>query len=196
MGRDLTVAAFLFLESLMNPSSDESPEDALASTGQHFGQVALGVLVLVVAVVMAVGAAQMQSDVGYSGVGTDFLPWVVAVGLGICGVLLVRQAMTGGYRDIEKPSGAETGDWRAMAWVVAGVAANAALITSIGFILSCALCFVFAVHGLRSSEGKKGSLAQSARDLLTGLVIAAPVYWLFTKLLAVNLPGLTSTGWL
>jgi putative tricarboxylic transport membrane protein len=33
-------------------------------------------------------------------------------------------------------------------------------------------------------------------DLATGLVIAAPVFWLFTKVLAVNLPGLTGTGWL
>jgi putative tricarboxylic transport membrane protein len=33
------------------------------------------------------------------------------------------------------------------------------------------------------------------QDLLTGVVIAAPVYWLFTQVLAVNLPGLTSTGW-
>jgi putative tricarboxylic transport membrane protein len=27
-------------------------------------------------------------------------------------------------------------------------------------------------------------------------LIAAPVYWLFTQLLAVNLPGLTASGWL
>ena len=32
--------------------------------------------------------------------------------------------------------------------------------------------------------------------LAIGAAIAAPVYWMFTKLLAINLPGLTSTGWL
>ena len=31
---------------------------------------------------------------------------------------------------------------------------------------------------------------------VTGVVIAAPTYWLFTKFLAVNLPGLTGTGWI
>jgi putative tricarboxylic transport membrane protein len=41
-----------------------------------------------------------------------------------------------------------------MAWVAAGVLANAALITTLGFILSCTLCFVLAVRGLRVSEGK------------------------------------------
>ena len=29
-----------------------------------------------------------------------------------------------------------------------------------------------------------------------GFAIAAPVYWMFGKLLAINLPGLTGTGWI
>jgi putative tricarboxylic transport membrane protein len=27
-------------------------------------------------------------------------------------------------------------------------------------------------------------------------VLSAPVYWMFTKFLAINLPGLTNTGWI
>jgi putative tricarboxylic transport membrane protein len=41
-----------------------------------------------------------------------------------------------------------------MAWVSAGVLANAALITVAGFILSCTLCFVLAVRGFKSAEGR------------------------------------------
>ena len=33
-------------------------------------------------------------------------------------------------------------------------------------------------------------------DAATGFLIAAPAFWLFTKVLAINLPGLTGTGWL
>jgi putative tricarboxylic transport membrane protein len=56
---------------------------------------------------------------------------------------------------------------------------------------------VLAVRGLRLSEGKAaGDLRQTLKDVLTGLLIAAPVYWLFSKLLSINLPGLTQTGWL
>ena len=33
-------------------------------------------------------------------------------------------------------------------------------------------------------------------DTLIGMAIAAPVYWMFTKGLAISLPGLTQTGWL
>ena len=31
---------------------------------------------------------------------------------------------------------------------------------------------------------------------LVGMAIAAPVFWMFTKALAINLLGLTNTGWL
>jgi hypothetical protein len=33
-------------------------------------------------------------------------------------------------------------------------------------------------------------------DFVTGFLIAAPAFWLFTKVLAINLPGLTGTGWI
>ena len=163
----------------------------------HSGQLAMGIGALAVAAVLAFGALAIPSDAGYAGVGPDFLPWVVSAALGLCGVMLIQEALTGGYRNMEEPSGAPRGDWRALAWVSAGVLLNAALITTIGFILSCALCFVLAVRGLRASEGKPiGDVRQTVKDAVTGILIAAPVYWLFTKLLAVNLPGLTASGWI
>ena len=33
-------------------------------------------------------------------------------------------------------------------------------------------------------------------DFITGLLIAGPVFWTFTKFLAINLPGLTASGWI
>ena len=79
----------------------------------------------------------------------------------------------------------------------AGLLANAALIERAGFILSCALCYLLAVQGMRRAQGQAASRpAVLAADLFTGLAIAAPVYWAFTQFLAINLPGLTSTGWL
>ena len=59
------------------------------------------------------------------------------------------------------------------------------------------MCFVLAVRGLRSSEGRPaGDVRKTLVDVITGLLIALPVYWLFTKVLSINLPGLTGTGWL
>lgn len=161
------------------------------------GQLAVAVGALIVAAVLAYGAADIPSEAGYAGVGPNFLPWVISVAMAVCGVMLLWEAWTGGYRNMPEPSGAARGDWRALAWVAAGVLLNASLITTIGFILSCSLCYALAVRGLRSSEGKPaGNLRQTVLDVVIGVLISAPVFWLFTKVLAVSLPGISSTGWI
>ena len=143
------------------------------------------------------GATQISSVAGYAGVGPNFLPWVVGVALALCGVLLLREAAGGGFRQMDEPSGAAQGHWPGFVWVSAGILANAATITSIGFILSCTLCFVLAVRGFKSAEGRLDlSLRALVVDAAIGFAIAAPVYWMFTKFLAINLPGLTQSGWL
>ncbi len=160
-------------------------------------QVLIGAGVFLVGALMAWGATAIPSEAGYAGVGPNFMPFFVAAALMICGAWLVWEARTGGYRDMEPATGADTGDWRALAWVSAGILANAALITHVGFVLSCALCYLLAVRGLRLSEGKpSGGGRVLIQDAAIGLAISAPVFWLFTKLLAINLPGLTATGWL
>ena len=160
-------------------------------------QLAIGIGALLVGIAIDLGALGISSEAGYSGVGPNFLPWVVGTLLALCGVLLTREVLTGGFRNLEEPSGAPSGHWAGFAWVTAGILLNAALITTIGFILSCALCFVLAVRGFRSAEGK---LDLGPRALLVdaaiGFAIAAPVYWMFSQLLGINLPGLTSTGWI
>ena len=176
------------------PEAPETEHHPLPPTRQ---QTWIGAGVLLVGLLMAAGATQISSDAGYAGVGPNFLPWLVSLVLCVCGVFLIWEARTGGYRHAEAPSGAAHGDWRALAWVSAGVLLNAALITTIGFVLSCSLCFVLAVRGMRLSEGKPGGdLRAIAIDAAVGLAIAAPVFWMFTKLLAINLPGLTGSGWL
>jgi len=160
-------------------------------------QTLVGAGTLVLGVLLAAGAIGIRSDAGYSGVGPNFLPWLVGISLLLCGGFLVYEARSGGYRDMEEPSGAERGDWVGFAWVSVGILANAALITTIGFILSCILCFVLAVRGFKAAEGRLDLGVRAwLVDFLIGFAIAAPVYWMFTQLLAINLPGLTSTGWL
>jgi putative tricarboxylic transport membrane protein len=160
-------------------------------------QALVGTGVLALGVLIAAGATQISSDAGYGGVGPNFLPWVVGGLLALCGAFLVWEALTGGFRQLEEASGAERGHWPGFVWVSVGLLANAALITTLGFILSCTLCFVLAVRGLRSSEGRLDlSLRALIVDALIGMAIAAPVFWMFTKFLAINLPGLTDTGWI
>jgi putative tricarboxylic transport membrane protein len=171
---------------------DTTPEPAAIRT-----QTAVGVLLVLAGIGLGFGASFVPGEAGYGGVGPNFLPWVVSVVLVICGVLVVREARTGGFRELDAPSGAPRGWWPGLAWISAGLLLNAALITLIGFILSCALCYALAAQGLRRAQGQPaGTPRMIAIDCITGLAISAPVFWMFTKFLAINLPGLTSTGWI
>jgi putative tricarboxylic transport membrane protein len=160
-------------------------------------QTLIGAGALLIGAAMAWGATQIPAQAGYAGVGPNFLPWLVAVALMLCGGWLLYEARSGGWRQVEPAPGAARGDWTSLAWVVAGVVAVAALITTIGFILACTLCFMLAVRGLRAAEGKShGGVRGLALDFATGFLVAAPAFWLFTLVLGINLPNVTGTGWL
>ena len=134
-------------------------------------QTATAAGVLVLGASLAAGAAQIPSEAGYAGVGPNFLPWLVAVAMLACGAVLLWQARSkGGFREMELPWGAERGHWPGFVWVSAGILANAALITTIGFILSCTLCFVLARArlqvGRRAARSRRQSLDHRCRNRL------------------------------
>ncbi len=171
--------------------------DSSAGGASTLPQTVVGVGVLLTGLALAFGAIGISSTAGYSGVGPNFLPWLVSIVLTICGVLIIWEARSGGFRELATPSGATHAYWPGFVWVSAGLMLNAALITTIGFILSCALCYLLAVQGLRRAGGKPaGAVRTWVVDIVSGLLIAAPVYWTFTKFLAINLPGLTASGWI
>jgi putative tricarboxylic transport membrane protein len=185
-----------FLDGKMTVSdSSLSAPDAGAAV---WPQILVGAGVLLTGLALAFGAIDISSEAGYGGVGPNFLPWLVAAVLTLCGGWIIWEAGSGGFRELDAPSGAARADWPAFIWVSAGLLLNAALITSLGFVFSCALCYLLAVQGLRRANGQ--AVANAPRtwviDFFTGLLIAAPVFWMFTQFLAINLPGLTSTGWL
>jgi putative tricarboxylic transport membrane protein len=161
-------------------------------------QTLVGAGVLLTGLALAFGAIGISSEAGYGGVGPNFLPWVVSVGLTVCGAWIMWEAQSGGFRELDPPPGAAEAYWPGFVWVSAGLLLNAALITTLGFILSCTLCYLLAVQGLRRAGGQTGANAPRiwVTDFVVGLLISAPVFWMFTKFLAINLPGLTNTGWI
>jgi putative tricarboxylic transport membrane protein len=157
--------------------------------------------VIALALGLAWGAWDIPSEAGYGGVGPNFLPWLVSVALLICGVFLLVEARTTGFAEMEDTGGTDQPYWGGFVWMSTGLLLNAALITTLGFILSCTLCFVLACRGLRNAQGSAPGAAHPGlrswvQDTVTGFLIAAPVYWMFTKFLAIGLPGLTNTGWI
>ena len=87
----------------MNTTDSRDPP---ARADHSPGQLALGIAAVLLAAGLAYGAANIPSDAGYAGVGPDFLPWVVSAAMGLCGVLLIWEVRTGGFRKMEEPSGA------------------------------------------------------------------------------------------
>jgi putative tricarboxylic transport membrane protein len=153
---------------------------------------------MLLALGMGVVAMGIPSDAGYAGVGPNFLPWVVSLSLLLCSFFLIYEVRTGGFRDMEEGAGNGSHPyWPGFIWMSAGMLVGATLIETIGFVLSCTLCFVFAGRGLRLAEGQTlGGWKPWVTDGISGLLISAPVYWVFGKFLAINLPGLTRSGWL
>ncbi|MFT3777322.1 MAG: tripartite tricarboxylate transporter TctB family protein [Ottowia sp.] len=172
----------------------DHPEPAHPSRKTQRWEALVSAGIIAVGAALAWGAVDIPSEAGYGGVGANFLPWVAAIALMACGAVLLREALTGGYRAMEEAPGDGHPDWRGFVWVSAGLLLNAALIAHLGFILSCALTYVLAVQGLKRAFGRPHDTWLV--DGIAGLVLAAPVYWLFGKFLAISLPGLTSTGWL
>lgn len=178
---------------MTTPESSVSPQPAAT-----WPQTLVGAGVLLTGLALAFGAIGISSEAGYGGVGPNFLPWLVSGALTLCGAWILWEARTGGFRELDAPSDAEHAYWPGFVWVSAGLLLNAALITTLGFILSCTLCYVLAVQGLRRAGGQPSANQPRtwAIDLLTGALISGPVFWMFTKFLAINLPGLTTTGWI
>ena len=54
---------------------------------------------------LAGGAPTIPSAAGYAGVGPNFLPWVVAIGLLLCGSFLAWEAFSGGFRQMDDLDG-------------------------------------------------------------------------------------------
>jgi putative tricarboxylic transport membrane protein len=170
----------------------------MATNDARGAQTLVGLGVLLTGLAMGWGALDIPSAAGYGGVGPNFLPLLCAIALTLCGAWLLWEARSGGFRDLGEDSALPAPYWRGGVWVAAGLLLNAALIEHIGFILGCTLCYLLAVQGLRRAAGQPqaGSLRTWLTDAVTGLLISAPVFWAFTQFLAINLPGLTGTGWI
>jgi putative tricarboxylic transport membrane protein len=111
----------------------------------------------------------------YARVGPTLFPWIASAGLLVISILLLIQALRGGF-GVEENLAV---DWRATGWVAAGLAANAALIGTAGFVFAATALFVCVARGFGSPA--------PLRDTAIGIVMALGSYLGFEKLLGVNI---------
>lgn len=139
-----------------------------------------------IGIILAVGAARLPVEKGYSILGPQVFPFVIAALLIILAVILAIQAIkkgSQGSRD-QHSVAAQKASPKAAAWVSGGLLTLALLINSIGFVLAASILFAMAARGF----GSKRIL----RDLLLGIGLVLPLYWLFSAGLGISLPPLVN----
>lgn len=144
--------------------------------------------VLAIGVGAALTTARLPAASGYSGIGPNFMPAVVSGGLILCGLWLLVEAASGGWRRAAPDDAAERGEHAFYApgflWVSAGLAAHMALINTGGFVIAATALFALVARGFGSTR--------PVRDSAIGAILAVAIFLLFVRFLNVNLPA----GWL
>ena len=142
---------------------------------------------------LAAGVPFIDAQGGYAGLSPRFLPTVVCVGLAACAlsVFLRSDALPAASRPHDAAAAAAPlpafGAAPArLGWVAGGLVAHAALIGLIGFVLASALLMACAARGFGSRR--------PLRDVLIGLAIALPLWFVFARVFQVGLKLLPAAG--
>ena len=114
----------------------------------------------------------------YGQVGPKAVPYVVASGLIVLGGCLLYAALRGGWSWALEDADAPV-NLRALALLGAGLLANLALISFLGFSLAATAQFVL----VAAAFGSRRPL----RDLVLALVLTLAVWFLFVEALGVNI---------
>lgn len=144
------------------------------------GGLAISVAVVALALFVFVELPSIPADGGYSAVGPRFAPMLVGIGLLVIGLLLLRQALAGGWRDMPPPPD-EPLHVPSFGWIAGGLAVQMAIIALVGFTIASTLLFVAVARGFGSRR--------LAHDAIVGVVLAAAVFLFFTRVLGLSLPA-------
>jgi putative tricarboxylic transport membrane protein len=146
------------------------------------GQVAVAAGVAVIGACVLWGSFYLPTGGGYAQVGPGVVPRIVGTLTLFLGILLVREAFTGGFRGVDEEAEVHLPmDWVAFAWVSAGIIAYGLLIEYAGFILSSTLLFVLVARGFNSRRW--------LLNVVVGLILALVVYAIFNYGLGLTLPA-------
>lgn len=144
---------------------------------------ALGMVLLGAFVVWQ--GSRVEAAASYSGVGPGLFPTLIGSGLSLIGLVLGWEALNGGWRAMpDDESTREGADWRAFGLISLAVLLHMLLIGWAGFIIASALLYALIARGFGSHR--------PGRDIVIAVLIAVPVFFIFTRGLGLNLPA----GWL
>lgn len=143
------------------------------------GETIIAVGVLVLAAVVLWQTYEIPVSPLYAKVGPRVMPLITAAGLGLLGVLLLIEALRGGWQSEEEKE--TRPDHVALAWVAGGLILNVLLIGTLGFTLASIIVFVCVARGF----GSRAIL----RDAGIGAAFALIAYFGFAQTLGMNIGG-------
>jgi putative tricarboxylic transport membrane protein len=145
------------------------------------GQLAVAAGILATGAFVLGGSFFLPTGGGYAQVGPGVVPRVVGLFLLVLGAFLAYEAFTGGFQGVDEEAEARVPmDWRAFAWVSAGIIVYGLAVEPVGFVISSAALFVLVARGFASRRW--------ASNILVGLALAAVVYAIFNYGLGLTLP--------
>ena len=146
------------------------------------GQLAVSLGVLVLGALVLAGAWDLSTGGGYAQVGPGVVPRIVGGALLFLGALLLREALTGGFRGHDEEAESRVPmDWRAFAWITGGIILYGFLVERAGFILASAMLFVAVSRSFASRRWLSNALV--------GLVLASCIFGVFNYALGLTLPA-------
>ena len=124
---------------------------------------------------------------GYAQIGPRLFPYIVGIGMALCGAVLGWQAISGGWRNVPlDQEGHDAPDWMAFGVISAGIVLHMIVIGWAGFIIAGILLFTLIARGFGSRR--------PVRDVAIALILTIVVYLVFTYGLGLKLPGLPFAG--
>ena len=146
-------------------------EDRTIGRTPAWGDTAVGVAVLALAAIVAWQTTLIPTNAVYAQVGPKVIPWIATAMLIVLGALLTLQGLRGGWEHEEHGEFNLSG----LAWLLLGLALNAALIDVAGFIIASTLLFVCTALAFGSRS--------VARDAAIGFALAFVAYVGFDRVL-------------
>ena len=153
-----------------------TPRVAVADLIFSLGVLALGVFFLV-------GVFNIRVLPSYANIGPRFFPFVVSLGLLLCGFILLVRALTGKAAQLQQEENVDVTakpNWRSLAFLAGFLLLHLFLIERAGFIVASSLLF----WGVSYSFGSR----RYWRDGIVAVLLSALVYFVFTRFLNLNLP--------
>jgi putative tricarboxylic transport membrane protein len=147
----------------------------------HPGELLISLALIAVGSFVIYETQSIAETQGFGQVGPRLFPYIIGIGLTICGGVLGWQAIAGGWRNVPlDQEGHDQPDWVAFGMISAGIILHMILIGWAGFIIASTLLFVLIARGFGSKK--------PVRDLAIGIVLSAVAFFIFTLALGLSLP--------